>query len=96
MTERTYHKDLCIVMESFREHMSADGAADVTLSRLYEYLQPLYDNHCELLDELEQKMSQMDARISDSINADIGDLIYQHFQKIEVGEFSLCFSVERI
>lgn len=84
MTERTYHKDLSIVMENFREHMSADGAADITLSKLYEFLQPLYDNHCELLDQLERRMGQLDARISENVNVEIGDLICQHFQNLEV------------
>lgn len=84
MTERTYHKDLSIVVENFRDYMAVDGAADVTLSRLYEYLQPLYDNHCELLDHLERRMGQHDARISDNVNVEVGDLICQHFQNLEV------------
>lgn len=88
MTERTYHKDLSIVMESFREFMASDGAADLTLSRLYECLQPVYDNHCELLDQLESRMSQFDARISDNSSPQVTDLLTQHFNKLEV-----CLSV---
>lgn len=86
MTERTYHKDLSIVVDYFREFMSSDSAADVTLSRLYECLQPVYDNHCELLDQLEARMSQLDARISDNQSPQVADLLTQHFDKLEVSE----------
>lgn len=89
MTERTYHKDLSIVMENFQDFMAVDNAADITLSRLYEFLQPLYDNHRELLDQLERRMTQCDSKISDSVTVDIGDLMVQHFDKIEVSSITV-------
>lgn len=84
MTERTYHKDLGIVINHFREYMALEEASAPTLSRLYETLQPLYSSHCRFLDELELRMSQCETRISESLTVDISDLICDHFNDLEV------------
>ncbi|XP_067948074.1 FERM, ARHGEF and pleckstrin domain-containing protein 2-like isoform X2 [Watersipora subatra] len=83
MTERTYHKDLAIVMIHFREYVTSDNAAQSTLSRLYETLQPLYTAHCEFLEQLENRMSQCDSKISDCLTIEVGDLVCEHFNQIE-------------
>ena len=85
MTERTYHKDLAIVMIHFREYITSDSPAQDTLSRLYQTLQPLYTAHCEFLDQLEKRMSQCDGRISENLTVEIGDIICEHFNNLEVG-----------
>ena len=84
MTERTYHKDLGIVINHFREYMALEESSQPTLSRLYETLQPLYSSHCRFLDELERRMSQCETRISESLTVDIGDLVCDHFSDLEV------------
>lgn len=84
MTERTYHKDLGIVINHLREYMALDEASQATLARLYETMQPLYTAHCAFLDSLEKRMSQCETRISETISVDIGDLICDHFNDLEV------------
>jgi len=84
MTERTYLKDLTIVMVHFREYMTSDTAAQSILAQLYDRLQPLYSAHSTFLELIEKRMSQCDSRISDSLTVEIGDLIRDHFNNIEV------------
>ncbi|KAF6024479.1 FARP1 [Bugula neritina] len=90
MTERTYLKDLTIVMVHFREYMTSDTAAQSILAQLYDRLQPLYSAHSTFLELIEKRMSQCDSRISDSLTVEIGDLIRDHFNNIECYSTYLC------
>ena len=59
-TERTYVKDLEVLTVSFRDALESSGSRDVLPIRLckllFENVDPLYDFHCSLLAELEERI----------------------------------------
>lgn len=58
LTERTYVKDLEVLTVSFRSLVEQDGAMpEHLLKLLYDNIDPLYDFHCSLLAELEERIS---------------------------------------
>ena len=60
-TERTYVKDLEVLTVSFRDALESSDAGDVLPVRLskllFENVDPLYDFHCSLLAELEERIA---------------------------------------
>lgn len=57
-TERTYVKDLEVLTLSFREVVEKDGILPESLLKLlYDNIDPLYDFHCSLLAELEERVN---------------------------------------
>jgi len=86
MTERTYHQDMSIIMNHFREFMSADAAANATLQPLYDVLQPIFDEQNQFNDALEKRLANCDNKITENVTVNIGDIVCDHFQKLEVSE----------
>lgn len=57
-TERTYVKDLEVLTVSFREVVeNNDVLPERLLKLLYDNIDPLYDFHCSLLAELEERIA---------------------------------------
>jgi len=57
-TERTYVKDLEVLTVSFRDVVENDGVLPAKLVKLlYDNVDPLYDFHCSLLAELEERIT---------------------------------------
>ena len=57
-TERTYVKDLEVLTVSFREVVEKDDILPERLMKLlYDNIDPLYDFHCSLLAELEERIN---------------------------------------
>lgn len=57
-TERTYVKDLEVLTVSFREVVEKDDILpNHLLKLLYDNIDPLYDFHCSLLAELEERIT---------------------------------------
>ncbi|XP_025079933.1 FERM, ARHGEF and pleckstrin domain-containing protein 2-like isoform X2 [Pomacea canaliculata] len=87
MTERTYKKDLEVLVVWFRQAISGDADALTALGKLiFSILDPIYDFHCILLKEIEQRLSLWEGKASVPMNGDghcIGDLMLQTVNSIE-------------
>ncbi|XP_042149001.1 FERM, ARHGEF and pleckstrin domain-containing protein 2-like [Ixodes scapularis] len=92
MAERTYKKDLEVVVMWFRERMEkghVEGAPTETLSLLFSLLAPLYKLHCCLLLDLEQRLAAWEGKpipTSYSNVQGIGGLLLDYLHMVELYE----------
>jgi len=79
MTERTYKKDLELVTQILRETLTTEDALPTNLMDLiFEPLTPIYEFHCGLLRDIEQRLSLWEGRTSLPGSYDckkVGDLL---------------------
>lgn len=86
MTERTYKKDLELINVWFREEVSKEEnmPTDI-LAVLFSLIDPLYEFHCSLLRDLEQRLVAWEGRTNIHTNIQgVGDIL---LQRIEITEF---------
>ncbi|EEC18683.1 FERM, RhoGEF and pleckstrin domain-containing protein, putative, partial [Ixodes scapularis] len=92
MAERTYKKDLEVIVMWFRERMEkghVEGAPTETLSLLFSLLAPLYKLHCCLLLDLEQRLAAWEGKpipTSYSNVQGIGGLLLDYLHMVELYE----------
>ncbi|CAN7996036.1 unnamed protein product, partial [Ixodes hexagonus] len=92
MTERTYKKDLEVVVMWFRERMEkgdVEGAPTEILSQLFSLLAPLYKLHCCLLLDLEQRLAAWEGKpipTNYSNVQGIGGLLLDYLHMVEMYE----------
>ncbi|XP_023243661.1 FERM, ARHGEF and pleckstrin domain-containing protein 1-like [Centruroides sculpturatus] len=85
MTERTYKKDLELINVWFREEVSKEEnmPTDI-LAVLFSLIDPLYEFHCSLLRDLEQRLVAWEGRTNSHSNIQgVGDIL---LQRIEITE----------
>eukprot|EP00111_Clytia_hemisphaerica_P018200 TCONS_00053826-protein len=88
-TERTYVKDLEVLTVSFRDVVENDNVLPARLLKfLYENIDPLYDFHCSLLAELEERISLWDSSSTTEASRDniqkIGDIMHRNMRQIKM------------
>lgn len=67
MTERTYRKDLEVIMVWFKEKVEKEDSDSVpaeALATLFSNLDPIYKAHCSLLRDLEQRLAVWEGKAS--------------------------------
>lgn len=92
MTERTYKKDLEVVVMWFRERMEKEdmeGAPTEILLLLFSLLAPLYKLHCCLLLDLEQRLAAWEGKPNPTNYSNvqgIGGLLLDYLHMVEMYE----------
>ncbi|XP_035221728.1 FERM, ARHGEF and pleckstrin domain-containing protein 1-like isoform X2 [Stegodyphus dumicola] len=88
MTERTYRKDLEIVNVVFREEFSKQMKTScAAIEQMLSIIDPLYEIHCELLRDLEQRMAFWEGRPMNRLQngiRGIGDILLNHKEMINL------------
>lgn len=84
MTERSYKKDLEVVVVAFREWSEKLGSSET--ASLFSLLAPIYKLHCGLLHELEQQMASWDSKPVSSTAQGIGALMLDYLHLLELDE----------
>ncbi|KAK7456554.1 hypothetical protein BaRGS_00039332 [Batillaria attramentaria] len=81
MTERTYKKDLEVLVKWFRGAVSGDPEMlNSMIELIFSRLDPIYEFHCTLVKEIDQRLSSWEGRSSSQANGDwqrIGDVLLQ-------------------
>ncbi|XP_068227119.1 FERM, ARHGEF and pleckstrin domain-containing protein 1 isoform X6 [Palaemon carinicauda] len=89
-TERTYRKDLEVIHTWLREEVSKEeGMPNEILSRLFTYIEPIYEFHSQFLKELDNRLAQWDGRTSGSNKLEsqrVGDIMLKNMSMLELYE----------
>lgn len=87
MTERSYKKDLEVVVVAFRDWAEKQGSTET--ATLFSLLAPVYKLHCGLLHELEQQLAAWDGKavpVHNSKSQGVGSLMLDYLHLLELGE----------
>lgn len=84
MTERSYKKDLEVVVVAFREWAEKIGSSET--GSLFSLLAPIYKLHCGLLHELEQQMASWDSKTVSPPAQGVGALMLDYLHLLELDE----------
>ncbi|XP_071743916.1 FERM, ARHGEF and pleckstrin domain-containing protein 1 isoform X4 [Lepeophtheirus salmonis] len=92
MTERTYKKDLEIINLWFRDEVNKeDMVPEEIVSLLFSHLDPIYELHCNLLKDIEQRMATWEGRgnaarfVGD--HKKVGDILLRYFDSSTVEHY---------
>ncbi|CAG0882114.1 unnamed protein product [Darwinula stevensoni] len=95
MTERTYKKDLEVIVLWFQEEICKAGGplGDGVWHLLFHLLDPIYEFHCALLREVEHRLATWEGRGNAHLKGDyqrVGDIFLNNMNKII--EVHMCLS----
>lgn len=87
MTERSYRKDLEVVVVAFRDWAEKQGSTET--AALFSLLAPVYKLHCALLHELEQQLAAWDGKaipVHTSKAQGVGSIMLDYLHLLELDE----------
>ncbi|CAB4062998.1 FARP2 [Lepeophtheirus salmonis] len=91
MTERTYKKDLEIINLWFRDEVNKeDMVPEEIVSLLFSHLDPIYELHCNLLKDIEQRMATWGRGNAARFVGDhkkVGDILLRYFDSSTVEHY---------
>ncbi|XP_041483014.1 FERM, ARHGEF and pleckstrin domain-containing protein 1-like isoform X1 [Lytechinus variegatus] len=86
-TERTYLKDLEVVVVWFRKATTNEANLPETLDILFSHLDPIYEFHCKFLKEVEQRLSSWEGRPNAQGKGGfqrVGDILLKNAQHLKL------------
>jgi len=89
LTEKTYVKDLEVITVSFRNAVEKDNTlSERSMKLLFDNIDPLYDFHCSLLAELEERIHNWEngsitESSRDSVQK-IGDIMHRNMRQMKM------------
>ncbi|PIK55644.1 putative FERM, RhoGEF and pleckstrin domain-containing protein 2 [Apostichopus japonicus] len=86
-TERTYLKDLEVIVVWFRRAAANEVTQPDMLENLFEHLEPIYDFHCKFLKEIEQRLTSWEGRANTEVKGSyqgVGDIMLKNVQHLKV------------
>ncbi|XP_077987810.1 FERM, ARHGEF and pleckstrin domain-containing protein 2-like isoform X2 [Glandiceps talaboti] len=87
-TERTYIKDLEVIVVWFRKAVMKESAMPTTvLDMLFNNLDPIYDFHCGFVKEVEQRLATWEGRSNAHLKGNyqrIGDIMEKNMKEIKL------------
>eukprot|EP00057_Strongylocentrotus_purpuratus_P015321 XP_011669795.1 PREDICTED: FERM, RhoGEF and pleckstrin domain-containing protein 1-like [Strongylocentrotus purpuratus] len=86
-TERTYLKDLEVVVVWFRKATTNEANLPETLDILFSHLDPIYEFHCKFLKEVEQRLSSWEGRPNaqgKGMFQRVGDILLKNAQHLKL------------
>lgn len=86
-TERTYLKDLEVIVVWFRRAAANEVTQPDMLENLFEHLEPIYEFHCKFLKEIEQRLTSWEGRANTEVKGSyqgVGDIMLKNVQHLKV------------
>ncbi|XP_033097418.1 FERM, ARHGEF and pleckstrin domain-containing protein 1-like isoform X2 [Anneissia japonica] len=86
-TERTYLKDIEVIVVWFRKAVTNESNLPEILEILFSNLDPIYDFHCKFLKEVEQRLATWEGRSNAHLKGNyqrIGDVMLKNIQNLKL------------
>ncbi|XP_071949340.1 FERM, ARHGEF and pleckstrin domain-containing protein 1-like isoform X2 [Antedon mediterranea] len=86
-TERTYLKDIEVIVVWFRKAVTNESNLPEILDVLFNNLDPIYEFHCKFLKEVEQRLATWEGRSNAHLKGNyqrIGDVMLKNIQNLKL------------